>query len=70
MFELGDEIQFKNIKGIIIDLESEVIFDDNHKYYVLFENSIFLDQPFEDIEDIIIYLEIVNSIEEDIIDLT
>ena len=73
MYNLGDIIIYKNIKGIVIDKENQIIFDDDNKYKVDFQNSSFEDSFFDEDEDeneddLTMYIDFVNEIEGEIID--
>ena len=69
MFNLGDEIIYENIKGVVVDLDNQIIFNGNNKYAIIFSKSRFVESVFDDLDDLDLYLSFVHRIEGDIIDI-
>jgi len=62
MFELGDEITYKNIRGVIIDLPNQIIFNGDKKIIISFDDAIYVDSLFDDPDDFELYLYLVEKI--------
>ena len=71
MFNLGDEVIYKNIKGVVIDDKNQVVYNNANKYYIDFSKSYLSEASsslFEDKIDLEIYLEFVEQIDGETID--
>jgi len=69
MYYLGDEIIYKKIKGVIVDVDNQIIYDDEDFYKVEFKDSIFIESLFEEDDDLDIYLSLIEKIKNNIIDI-
>jgi len=69
MLDLGDEIIYKKIKGVVIDVENQIVFNGQDKFYVILSESTYVDSLFDDLDDLEIYLSFISEIEEKIIDI-